>query len=255
MDTRFNPLYTAYGAHALKASYQRNLLIATVMVLSVFGMALTTAWLLSLESETVVIPPGRELPVRADWDSELDESSFDRPPPAGPVVGGISAPVPTDVVVGLPVAVPDSLFSPVEAELPTREDSRNLVNAGLIDGDGAPDDFGLIGGSGEASPVEYVPEPGEFVFHEVEPTFVVHAQPEYPRHLRSIGLGGEVEVQVLVDIDGRVKDARVARSSGHEALDEAAIEAAYKNVFTPALQNGRPVAVWVSYRVVFTTDD
>ena len=35
------------------------------------------------------------------------------------------------------------------------------------------------------------------------------------------------------------------------AAEEAAVKAAYKCRFKPAIQNGRPVAVWVSYQVEF----
>ena len=46
----------------------------------------------------------------------------------------------------------------------------------------------------------------------------------------------------------------VAKSSGTQSLDEAAVAAATDNVFKPGIQNGRPVNVWVSYKVEFTLD-
>jgi TonB family protein len=46
--------------------------------------------------------------------------------------------------------------------------------------------------------------------------------------------------------------AVVGKSSGNTALDEAAVEAAKQNIFTPAIApGGKPVRVWVMYPVVF----
>lgn len=49
-------------------------------------------------------------------------------------------------------------------------------------------------------------------------------KPRYPILARRRGQEGEVWVQVDIGKGGRVIEARVVRSSGHEALDEAALE-------------------------------
>jgi TonB family protein len=59
----------------------------------------------------------------------------------------------------------------------------------------------------------------------------------------------------LVDKDGNVRDALVLKSSGTASLDEAAVEASYDCKFKPGIQNGRPVACWVTYRVEFVLDE
>jgi len=59
-----------------------------------------------------------------------------------------------------------------------------------------------------------------------------------------------VVVAVLVDVTGRVRDARMLRSS--PLLDASALAAARRWVFRPAFSNGHPVAVWVSETVRFT---
>ncbi len=69
------------------------------------------------------------------------------------------------------------------------------------------------------------------------------------------GIEGKVVVLVLVGQNGNVIDSRVARSSGTESLDEAALEWAYRNKFSPAIQNGRPVAVWATYEVEFVLEN
>lgn len=78
--------------------------------------------------------------------------------------------------------------------------------------------------------------------------------PEYPSIARATGTTGRVVVKALIDKDGKVIDARVYVSSGSSILDDAAIRAAYRNVFSPGIQNGTPVRCWVTYTVDFKLD-
>jgi TonB family protein len=57
---------------------------------------------------------------------------------------------------------------------------------------------------------------------------------------------------VLIDVEGRVRDVVVAKESGEsESFGRAAKEAALKTVWKPAISNGQPVAVWITYKVSF----
>ena len=58
-----------------------------------------------------------------------------------------------------------------------------------------------------------------------------------------------VVVRVLVGIDGRVRDAFIVE--GIPMLNKAALEAARQAIFKPALQQHRPVAVWVHVPMEF----
>ena len=63
---------------------------------------------------------------------------------------------------------------------------------------------------------------------------------------------GSVWVQALIDKAGRVRDARILKPSGTQVgFEEAALAAAFEAVYKPAIQNGQPVAVWISYKVEF----
>lgn len=73
----------------------------------------------------------------------------------------------------------------------------------------------------------------------------------YPPQLRDAGIGGTVHVLFHIDEDGRVQDFRLDRSSGHEALDRAALSVASVYRFSPALNRDKRVAVWVSFPVRF----
>jgi TonB family protein len=73
----------------------------------------------------------------------------------------------------------------------------------------------------------------------------------YPALLRDAGIGGTVRLYFLIDEDGAVRDALVDRSSGHEALDAAALRVAKVYRFDPAMNRDEPVPVWVSFPVAF----
>ncbi|MBK7141198.1 MAG: TonB family protein [bacterium] len=91
-----------------------------------------------------------------------------------------------------------------------------------------------------------VPPLDEFVSVEVEPEMFHIEPPVYPMELKNQSVIEMVWVRAGVDMKGVVRDAKVARSSGNQALDDAALAAARKCSFKPAIQNGKPVAAWVN---------
>jgi len=75
---------------------------------------------------------------------------------------------------------------------------------------------------------------------------------EYPLLLRDAGIGGTVEVWFQIDEEGVVQETLVKTSSGHEALDWAALKVAEIIEFTPALNRDKRVSVWISLPITFT---
>jgi TonB family protein len=75
----------------------------------------------------------------------------------------------------------------------------------------------------------------------------------YPPELRDRRIGGTTLVWVLVDEGGRVAKAQVKETSGHKQLDEAALRVARSMLYTPALNDGAPVKVWIQLPIVFKT--
>ena len=73
----------------------------------------------------------------------------------------------------------------------------------------------------------------------------------YPALLRDAGVGGTVRVYFFIDEDGLVQDTRIHQSSGHAALDDAALTVASVYRFSPALNRDQPVRVWVSFPITF----
>ncbi len=79
--------------------------------------------------------------------------------------------------------------------------------------------------------------------------------PSYPPSARRLGIEGIVRVRVLVGTDGKVIQALVVKTSGHEALDAAALEAVVDWRFEPAQLDGEPVRSWASVPIAFKLID
>ena len=94
--------------------------------------------------------------------------------------------------------------------------------------------------SGDFVPVQELPEP------------LLLAEPDYPEIARDSGLAADVWVRVLIGPDGSVQDGNVVKSTVEGVgFEEAALEAAMKGEWKPAVQDSVPVECWVSYRIPF----
>jgi len=76
---------------------------------------------------------------------------------------------------------------------------------------------------------------------------------EYPPLLRDAGVGGTVLMYFFIDEDGAVREFRVHESSGHEALDRAAMRVADVFEFSAAMHQDRRVPVWIQIPIHFST--
>jgi len=75
----------------------------------------------------------------------------------------------------------------------------------------------------------------------------------YPPLLRDAGIGGETLVWFFIDENGRVQNTRINKSSGYDALDQAALTVASQMQFSPALNRDKKVPVWVAIPIVFSS--
>ena len=89
----------------------------------------------------------------------------------------------------------------------------------------------------------------EFFMVEDKPVQTKNVKPIYPEIARKAGLSGRVFVRFKVGKDGRVSNVQILK--GPEIFREAAIVAVSKFVFKPAMQNDKPVAVWMSQAIKF----
>ena len=81
------------------------------------------------------------------------------------------------------------------------------------------------------------------------PARVRDAAPIYPAIAQQAHVSGTVIIEAMIDVDGRVRSARVLRSI--PLLDEAALAAVRQWEYTPTLLNGTPVAVIMTVTVTF----
>jgi periplasmic protein TonB len=77
-------------------------------------------------------------------------------------------------------------------------------------------------------------------------------QPAYPPAAIRGNEEGALNLAILVGTDGRVRDVKVAESSGSSRLDQAAMSEAKSHWrLRPAMRDGAPFEQWLTLRVVF----
>ena len=81
--------------------------------------------------------------------------------------------------------------------------------------------------------------------------FLIAPNPVYPGASRRAGHEGTVMVRVLVDIAGRPSQVSVQTSSGHPALDEAAVSGVRASQLRPYAERGVAQTVWVLVPIRF----
>ncbi len=100
-------------------------------------------------------------------------------------------------------------------------------------------------GSGPIEPADDAGDPPDFVAVEKDPEFVNRVQAVYPEMARKAGIEGKVIVKVLVGKNGKPEKAQIIKNPGTDIFDESVINAVMSSTYTPAIQNGRPVKVWL----------
>ena len=74
----------------------------------------------------------------------------------------------------------------------------------------------------------------------------------YPQEARDANIQGKCFVTFVVDSNGKIKDARVQKSSGNEALDKESVRVVESMPqWTPGKQNGKNVAVQYTLPIMF----
>ncbi len=86
------------------------------------------------------------------------------------------------------------------------------------------------------------------------PKILIKSRPKYPSIARQTGIDAKVWVRVLVGIDGRPLDVVIQETTDpgwKYGFNEEALKGARKCRFKPAICDGNPVRVWVSFPFVF----
>ena len=95
-----------------------------------------------------------------------------------------------------------------------------------------------------------LPIPIEEYLISKPPEVLESFKPKYPPEAKEKNIEGAVRVEILIDRDGRVRDARVLKGLGF-GTEAAALEAARRLRFKPAEAAGQPVAVKIQFVINF----
>jgi TonB family protein len=120
-------------------------------------------------------------------------------------------------------------------------------------GDGRSNGRGSVatGGFGQQEVAQGVAKPRQDIGPPTNPVEITFKpNPVYTDEARNLKLEGEVLLEVMFAANGQLHVNRVVRGLGH-GLDEAAIAAANRMRFKPALRNGQPVDSTAIVHVVF----
>ena len=233
-------LYSPYGAYELKSKYQRNFGLGTLSTVGLVVLILGVSWIIQAMTAEEDILNAPKVVIQTIAELGPPPTIAKKPPQVKVEQVNVAAPK-----VGIPKPVADDEVLDDDVVLATRDELAEIV---------APDVTEMVSDDDivvDIDESEYLPDASEFVPVEIYPEMIHEVKPEYPRLAELAGIEGIVWVQALVDSKGDVRQAQVAKSCGTESLDEAAVAAAYKNKYKPGIQNGRPVAVWVTYKVDF----
>jgi protein TonB len=78
---------------------------------------------------------------------------------------------------------------------------------------------------------------------------------DYPFFARVFGREGTSELSFLVMADGTVSDVKVAKSSGYDSLDDAAVECVAKWHYRPAIKDDQLADAPMTVKVVWDLDE
>lgn len=233
-----------YGAIELKMSYQRNIALAMALVIAFVGcifisvliyMALTRVDTVSIEvpPEKVITKVDLGIPPTVIKRKPLKRSLVEN---RKKKIGNIPKPI-----------ADDEFIDNEEMQLVTQDEL-----AVYMDGQNSVDDLygdNIVIDLQDDDPFLTTPSFSPF---EIGAELIYAPKPDYPRQARLAGMEASVYIQMLVDENGNVINAVIGKESRSKAgFDEAALRAARKCKFKPAIQNGMPVKQWVGFTFDF----
>ncbi len=121
------------------------------------------------------------------------------------------------------------------------------VGSGHGTGQGEGSGSGAGGGEGDGGSSGFVSR----VADRKDPVVISKGNLVYPPSAVEAGVEGVVKLEVLVSEDGKVTEAKVAKSSRDRRLDAAAVEFIKGWRYKPAVQDGKPRSVWTHAVVTF----
>jgi periplasmic protein TonB len=250
------PPKSTYGAVEIKEFIRKytwqSFLYTMAILILLFLLSFIYNVVTSKKDTLKIAPPLSKITMTAP-PATADESQQDVAPPPSQA----NMDVATITKAGTPVPVPDAEITSELKEFASMDEldkSLSKETGTVVNLSDMPQmEFGDKQPEKKIDIKEAAPDMNEFVAVEKEAQVdlgELQKKIEYPEVARRAGIEGKVIVRVLVDPNGRVKKA-VIQQSDSQMLNTAALDAVKKSVFTPAIQNGKPILCWVSIPIQF----
>lgn len=232
-------LKNVYGAFELKRLYPRNYGYGFLFAI-LFHLMIVGAYFL-IEALTAEEENYDNIPVVTMKYSEMG------PPPS--IVQEVAPQVQTTAAaakpnVGVPVPVEDSKAAPEQTLATQAEMSKAIAPVQTVSEGGNVQVTQDIKIEQEVKKADDYPDPSTFIPVEKNPERIQVVTPEYPEIAQRAGLTGQVVLRILVNKEGKPVKTMVMKAD-NDIFIEPAKEAAMKTLFTPAIQNGKPITCWV----------
>jgi protein TonB len=234
-----------YGAFELKRTYQKNMLMGTFSTILLTVFCIFAVWLYRVITYEEIGEAKNVIRIKTIAELGAPPSLAAKPPQIDIAKPKVAAPK-----VGIPTPVADDEVIDEDMVIASREELQE-INAPVFSTDGESGAELII----DIPEADYMPSPDEFIPVEVQPVQVYEEKPGYPRLARDGGFTGKVIVQAFVDKNGEVRKAQAIKCDRpNMGFEDAAVKAAYKCRYRPAIQNGNPIGVWISYTVNFVLE-
>lgn len=245
----------AYGSYEMRKHINRRTIIGFIAASSFFVLAMATPTIISLL--TPKEDEGKATRRKVSYAELSEPPSIDdkKPPPPPPTETPPPPPQKAQVKFIPPTVVKDKEAKPEETIVNVDTFKKSNVDAGVKNVEGDPNALFAIGtdeGAGEG-PVEIVedkePDPNDFISVEKEPQAVnldaIKSKIGFPPQAKEAGIGGNVTLRILVDREGNYSKHVVLRQA-HPMLTAEILKHIKELKFTPGIQAGKPVKVWVT---------
>lgn len=186
------------------------------------------------EIENAEPPPPVEIP-QPDLAAIVDPPPPDLPPPEFPIA---------KVDIPPPEEMPPPVIPPLEKKPDPKPEPKPVQKRPPAPPNAAP-----VDSQPQQAPARSAAAPRTVSASQLG--YIVAPNPVYPARSRRAGEQGVVTVRVLIDVAGRPAQVALQASSGHAALDEAALSAVRAAQFRPYAEGGVPQAVWVHVPINF----
>jgi periplasmic protein TonB len=233
-----------YGSFELKRQIGPNLLKGLLISLIINGTVVASPFIVKffLGEQEVTAPRQVRFIPPSELFKLLPEERHSSEP--------IQPSVPDDPVASNPVIVPgDPLENqdlPAISQIDIKDRLRQRADSSTS-GSGTGGDSLVV--MNEPPPADSIPDPGFFVPFEIPPAALkdFSPTPDYPALAKLSGSPGKVFVNVFIDTHGDVKRyAVISVDPAGLGFDDEVLKVIPKWRFTPAIQQGRPVGVWVT---------